>query len=69
VLGGFYNEVVGGVTYYNVVDDGSVAGNSVTLHFKRTIPNSYTFSFTGTLIDDVLTGQMDGPYLFTATRN
>ncbi len=71
VTSGYYNEIVPpstGTTYYNVVTGGSVVGNAVSLTFSRTNPNSYgPFYFTGTLSGNVLTGQLDGPYYFTAT--
>lgn len=73
VIAGYYNEVVPpttGITYYNVVTTGSVAGSAVNLTFTRTVPNVYgPFNFVGTLSGKVLTGQLDGPYLFTATGN
>jgi len=70
VTGGYYNEIVppvSGTTYDNIVSGGSVVGNAVSLTFTRTVPNNYAFSFTGTLTGNTLTGQLDGPYLFTAT--
>jgi hypothetical protein len=72
VTGGYYNEIVPpttGTTYQNVVTGGSVSGSTVNLTFSRTVPNIYSFTFTGTLSGNVLSGQMDGPYLFTATAN
>ncbi len=73
VTGGYYNEVVPpttGTTYYNVVTGGSVIGNAVNLTFNRTNPNVYgPFTFTGTLIGNVLIGALDGPYYFIATGN
>lgn len=73
VTGGYYNEIVpptNGTTYYNVITAGSVIGNTVNLTFTRNNPNSYgPFYFTGTLTGNVLTGTLDGPYLFTATGN
>lgn len=71
VIGGNYDEVVPpttGTTYYNVITGGTVIGGVVNLTFSRTVPNVYgPFTFTGTLVGNVLTGQLDGPYLFTAT--
>jgi hypothetical protein len=69
VTGGYYNEVIGGTTYYNVITSGTVLSGAVSLEFDRTVPNTYQFSFHGTLDGDILSGQMDGPYLFTAVRN
>lgn len=73
VTGGYYNEIVPpttGTTYYNVITGGSVIGNIVNLTFNRTLPNIYgPFYFTGTLVGNVLTGTLDGPYYFTATGN
>ncbi len=71
VTGGYYNEVVPattGTTYYNMVTGGTVVGTTVNLTFNRTNPNAYgPFYFVGTLVGGVLSGQLDGPYLFTAT--
>ena len=71
VTGGYYNEVVPpttGTTYYNVVTAGTVIGSVVNLTFLRSLPGPYgPFTFTGTLVGGVLTGQLDGPYYFTAT--
>lgn len=71
VTGGYYNEVVPpttGTTYFNVITGGTVIGNNVNLTFNRTTPNVYgPFTFTGTLVGNVLTGTLDGPYYFTAT--
>ncbi len=74
VTGGYYYEVhppYSGTIFYNVVTSGTVTGGGVVnLTFNRTNPNSYgPFNFTGTLDGDVLTGRLDGPYLFTATGN
>lgn len=69
VYGGFWNEIAPpttGTTYYNIVDGTAVIGGAVTLHFSRTNPNIYAFSFTGTLSGTRLSGNMDGPYLFIA---
>lgn len=72
VTGGYYDEIVpptSGTTYHNIVTGGSVVGNNVNLTFTRTDPNAYgPFYFIGMLIDNVLTGTLDGPYLFTATE-
>ncbi|MGE5297638.1 MAG: hypothetical protein ACM3KM_00555 [Acidobacteriaceae bacterium] len=73
ITAGYYTEIVppsSGTTYYNVVTTGTY--NSVTNHvditFTRTSPNAYgPFYFHGTLIGGVLSGQLDGAYLFTAT--
>jgi len=68
VTSGYYNEIIGATTYYNVVDYGSVSGGTVNLTFSRTIPNVHIpFNFTGTLSGNILSGQLDGPYLLTAT--
>ena len=70
VTGGYYTETAPpytGTVYHNIVTGGSVVGNTVFLTFDRTDPNVYAFTFTGTLVGNVLTGQMDGAYLFTAT--
>lgn len=71
VTGGEYDEIVPpytGTTYYDMVTAGTVSGSTVDLTFMRTIPNNYgPFYFHGTLSGNVLTGQLDGPYLFTAT--
>ena len=71
VTGGYYNEVVPpdtGTMYYNVVTSGTVVGNAVSLTFDRTVPNINHFDLTdGLLTGLVLTGQLDGPYLLTAT--
>ena len=67
VTGGYYDEewpVGSGTIYHNVVIGGSVVGNVVTLHFQR---GSYYFDFNGTLSGNTLTGQLAGPYYFTAT--
>jgi hypothetical protein len=71
VTGGFWNEVVPpttGTTYYNIVDGTAVVGSVVTLHFTRALPAPYgPFTFAGSFTGTTLSGQMDGPYLFTAT--
>ncbi len=70
VTSGFYTETAPaytGTVYYNLVTSGSVIGNVVHLSFTRTNPNAYSFTFNGTLTGKVLSGQLDGPYLFTAT--
>ncbi len=68
VTSGYYNEVIGSTTYMNVVDYGSVSAGNVNLTFSRTVPNAYgPFNFVGTLSGNVLSGQLDGPYLLTAT--
>lgn len=71
VTGGMYDEMVpptNGTVYHNIVQSGTVSGEDVTLTFTRTDPNSYgPFTFTGTLVNGVLSGQLDGPYFFTAT--
>lgn len=70
VTGGYWNEVYPantGNTYYNIITSGTVVGNAVNLTFDRTNPDSNHFTFIGNLVDGVLTGQMSGPYLFTAT--
>ncbi len=68
VTGGYYNEIVGGITYQNVVSSGTVSGGVVTLHFTRAVPNSYSFNLTGgSFSGNTFSGLMDGPYLFTAT--
>lgn len=73
VTGGYYNEIVPpttGTVYNNLITGGSVSGGNVSLTFNRTVPNVYgPFYFTGTLVGKVLTGQLDGPYYFTATGN
>lgn len=70
VTGGYYTEQVPpntGTLYYNIVTGGTVTGTTVHLVFDRTNPDVYHFTFDGTLVGNVLTGTMDGPYLFTAT--
>ena len=70
VYGGFWDEIVPpttGTTYYNIVDGTAVVGSTVTLHFSRSNPNVYAFSFTGSFAGTTLSGNMDGPYLFVAT--
>jgi hypothetical protein len=72
VTGGYWDEIYPaytGTTYHNPITSGSVIGNTVNLVFDRTTPVPYHFTFTGTLIGNVLTGQMAGPYYFTATAN
>jgi len=69
IIGGYYTENVGGILYYNIITGGSVVGGTVNLTFDRTKPNVNHFTFIGTLTDNVLTGQLDGPYFFTATEN
>ncbi len=67
VTGGTYTETVSGTTYYNMITGGTVSGNNVTLTFSRTNPNNYSFNFVGTMSGNTLSGNMDGPYYFTAT--
>jgi len=70
VTGGYYTEQVPpntGTLYYNMITGGSVVSNIVNLVFDRVNPNTNHFTFNGTLVGNVLTGQLDGPYLFTAT--
>jgi hypothetical protein len=70
VTGGYYTEQVPpytGTLYYNMITGGSVVGSNVELVFDRVNPSSYHFTFNGALVGNVLTGQLDGPYLFTAT--
>ena len=55
-----------GTLYFNDVTGGTVSGENVTLTFSRTNPNSYSSTFTGTLVGDILTGYLDGPYYFEA---
>jgi hypothetical protein len=70
--GGFWHEMAppppaASVTYLNNVTAGTVsAAGAVTLSFVRTIPNGYSFGFTGTLAGSVLSGKADGTF-FTAT--
>lgn len=71
VTGGYYTEQVPadtGTYYYNMITGGSVVGDNVELIFDRVNPYIYHFHFLGTLVGDTLSGMMDGPYLFTATR-
>ena len=71
ITGGYWNEIYpayAGNTYNNIIVGGTVSGNTVNLSFHRDADN-YSFSFSGTLVDKVLTGQMAGPYYFTATGN
>ncbi len=71
VSSGFWDEVVPATTgphYNNVIIGGTVAGTNVNLSFHREADN-YNFSFTGSLVGNDLSGQMAGPYLFTATGN
>ncbi len=71
VTGGLWEEIVPATTgthYFNNVVSGTVSGTNVTLTFTRTNPNAYgPFNFVGTLVGNVLSGQADGAYLFTAT--
>lgn len=71
VTGGYYNEVAPpsiGPTYFNTITAGNVSSSGVvSLTFSRTLPSPYGFTFAGTLSGGTLTGQLDGPYLFTAT--
>lgn len=70
VTGGYYTEQVPpytGTVYYNMVTGGGVVGSTVNLIFDRVNPNPYHFTFDGTLVGNVLTGTLDGPYYFTAT--
>lgn len=70
VTGGFYTEQVPpyiGTVYYNMVTDGTVSGSNVGLTFVRVNPDPNNFIFTGNFVGNVLTGQLAGPYLFTAT--
>ena len=70
VTGGYYTEQVPantGTLYYNMITGGSVVGSNVILTFDRVNPSIYHFTFNGTLVGNVLSGMMDGPYLFTAT--
>ncbi len=70
--GGYWNEMTPvppatPVTYFNKVTSGSVSpGGAVALSFVRTVPDSNSLSFSGTLASNVLTGLMSGNY-FTAT--
>jgi hypothetical protein len=70
VLGGLWEEIVpptSGTHYLNDIVSGTVdGGGNVTLNFHR-VADNYSFSFTGTLVGGVLTGQAAGPYFFTAT--
>ena len=66
--GGSWNELVGGTTYFNNVNSGTVTGaGAVTLSFVRTVPDSRSFSFSGNLVGNTLSGQADGANLLTAT--
>jgi len=67
VTSGHWDETIGNTVYYNIVTSGTVVNGTVELTFDRTNPNINHFTFTGTLVGGVLTGHMDGPYLFTAT--
>lgn len=71
VTGGYYTETAPpytGTVYYNLITGGNVSSSGVVhLDFNRTVPNAYSFTFDGTLTGNLLSGQMDGPYLFTAT--
>ena len=67
VPGGSWNELIGTTTYFNNTTSGSVSGTgAVSLSFVRTVPDSNTFSFSGQLTGNTLTGLMAGNY-FTAT--
>jgi len=67
VPGGYWNELVGSTTYFNNVTAGTVSGTgAVSLSFSRTVPNSYSFTFSGQLTANTLSGTMDGNF-FTAT--
>lgn len=69
VLDGYWYEIhpaFNGTTYVNLVTGGLVEGNNVHLDFLRH-NGTYTFSFSGTLIGNFLTGNyMAGPFLFKA---
>lgn len=70
VTSGLYEEIApatSGTHYFNNVTGGTVSGNNFTFTFNRTIPNSYSFTGSGTLSGNTFTGTLDGPYLFTAT--
>jgi hypothetical protein len=71
VAGGYYTEQVPpnvGTKYYNMVTGGDVSGGAAKLKLSRVNPNEYSFILTqGTLAGNVLSGMLDGSYLFTAT--
>jgi hypothetical protein len=70
--GGFWHEMAppppaASVTYLNNVTAGTVtAAGVVTLSFVRTVPDSNSIAFAGTLAGKVLSGTMNGTF-FTAT--
>lgn len=67
VPGGYWNEFISPTTYFNNVTSGSVSTTgAVNLSFVRTVPDSNSFSFSGQLTGNTLTGLMSGNY-FTAT--
>lgn len=49
------------VTYFNLVNSGTVLGTgAVNLAFTRTVPDAASFSFSGTLVGNVLSGTTSG---------
>jgi hypothetical protein len=67
VPGGSWNEFISPTTYFNNITSGSVSGTgAVSLSFVRTVPDSNSFSFSGQLTANTLSGLMSGNY-FAAT--
>jgi hypothetical protein len=67
VPGGSWNEFISPTTYFNNITSGSVSGTgAMNLSFVRTVPDSNSFSFSGTLSGNSLSGLMAGNF-FSAT--